>query len=143
MNVRKKIIPIAIIIVISSALFAICMLRSKTTDDSKNIILNNRYSRESYLNLNGRQVTELGCETIRVPACFDGIYEKYAEIQEKQGLPLENYKGEEVKRYTYSVDNYGGNKNVCAELLVYENRLIAAALIEQSPDGFIEPAGIF
>ena len=133
---KKKIICATSILVICAGLFTICGLR-KTSTDEEPIILENSYSREAYLNIKGWDVEEISCETVKVPEKFEGIYEEYAKAQEKQKLPLDNFKGKEVQRFLYSVNNYDSENKVCAELLISENRLIAAAIIENKPDGFV------
>lgn len=135
---KKKIIFAAIIFVLCAGLFILCILK-KTPPQEKQIILENSYSREAYLNIKGWDAEEISCETIRIPENFDGIYAEYAKAQEKQKLPLEKYKGKEVTRFLYNINNYGSDNNVFAELLISENRLIAAALIENKSDGFISP----
>lgn len=133
---KKKIICASVIILICAGLFTVCMLKNPVQVENS-IILENSYSREAYLNIKGWEVEEISCEPIRVPENFEGIYEEYAEVQSKQELPLENYKGKEVQRYLYKVINFNTDSDVCAELLISENKLIAAALIENKPDGFI------
>lgn len=135
---KKKIICISIIIVICAGLFAVCKLE-KSSSDADAILLENSYSREAYLNIKGWDVKEVSCETVKVPESFEGIYKEYADVQKKQDLPLDNYKGKEVQRFLYNVSNYGSENKVCAELLISENRLIAAAIIENAPNGFISP----
>ncbi len=135
---KKKVICAAVILVICAGLFTVCKLK-KTSSDTDAIMLENSYSREAYLNIKGWDVEEISCETIKVPENFEGIYKKYAEVQKNQELPLDNYKGKEVQRFLYNVDNYSSEDKVCAELLIYENRLIAGAIIENIPDGSIFP----
>ena len=48
-------------------------------------------------------------------------------------------KEKEVLRCLYRVLNYGGDSEVTAELLLYNDELISAALIENKQDGFIKP----
>lgn len=133
---KKKIICSGAVLIICAGIFVICRLK-KPSEDNKAIILESSYSREAYLNIKGWDVKEMSSETVRVPESFDGIYKEYADIQEKQKLPLNEYKGKEVRRFLYNVTNYNSENNVCAELLISENRLIACAIIENKPNGFI------
>ncbi len=61
------------------------------------------------------------------------------EKMKQAGYNLDSHKGEEVKRFTYSVDNYGDGEVIAELLLTPDNELICAALIELKPDGFTEP----
>ncbi len=136
----KKFLKYLLIVLIASAL-AITFFFFKDKESIKKtdaIILNDSYSREAYLNLKGWDVTEIKNDRITVPLEFEGIYSKYAEIQQMQQLPLNEYKGKEAERYIYTLNNYNGNQIVYAELLVCENKLIAASLIGISPEQFIK-----
>lgn len=103
----------------------------------------NEYQREAYLNIRGWEIEEISCQTVRIPEEFEGIYREYADIQSKDGFKLENYKGKEVLRCLYRVLNYGGDSEVTAELLLYNDELISAALFENKQDGFIKPFILF
>lgn len=137
---KKKIICSAVILVICAGLFAVCMLKKQSPMEEQ-IILENKYSREAYLNIKGWDIEEISVEVIRVPENFDGIYKEYARVQKSQDLPLEKYKGQEAERFLYSIKNCGDDK-VFAELLIRDNRLIAAAVIESREEGnIIKPLG--
>ncbi len=75
-----------------------------------------------------------------VPADFDRVIAGYNEVQKKQGLDLERYKGKKVKRYTYAVTNYEGyDGTVYANLVIYRSKIIACDISSASPDGFVLP----
>ena len=66
------------------------------------------------------------------------VYNKYNEIQKKQGLDLAEYKGKTAVMYTYHITNYGDNDNVIANLIVFDGQLIGADLCDTSADnGFL------
>ncbi len=130
---KKKIICSAVILVICVGLFTVCMLK-KPSQKEEQIILENQYSREAYLNIRGWDIEEISHEIIKIPENFNGVYKEYASVQKSQNLSLEKYKGKEAERFLYSVKNRGEN-NVFVELLIRENRLIAAALIESGDEG--------
>lgn len=135
---KKKLIYAFIVVIICAGLFAVCIFSKSSKQEESFVILENSYSRESYFNIKGWDVTEISCEKIRIPENFEGIYEEYAKIQDKQHLPLNNYKGQEVQRYLYSVNNYIGDCKAYGELLIYDdNKLIAAAIIESKSNGSI------
>ena len=91
-------------------------------------------------------INSLGFETdssekskeIIIPTRFNDVYNKYNEIQKKQGLDLAEYKGKTAVMYTYHVTNYGDNDNVIANLIVFDGQLIGADLCDTSADnGFL------
>ncbi len=138
MKISKKIIIISFLAVISVTLFILCINRKNTGSTENPIILSDSYSREAYLNLKGWDVTLIESDAIKIPENFNGIYKEYAAIQEKQNLPLKNCKGMDAERFLYSIDNYNGTQTVFGELLIVDNKLVAAALIGNSPESFVK-----
>lgn len=138
MNVLKKIVIFVLLALICGIFFIFCMKKDDIQPESS-IILSSESEREAYLNIKGWDVTAVITEEITIPADFEGLYKSYAQIQEKQKLPLDKYKGKPAERFLYCVNNYNGDTEIYAELLISEERLIAAALIEQTPDGFVKP----
>ena len=63
-----------------------------------------------------------------IPSEFNSLYQSFEAIQKAQGLSLENYKGKRVKRYSYKILN----SRDFAELFVFENRIIACAVVKNS-----------
>ncbi|MBE6844257.1 MAG: DUF4830 domain-containing protein [Ruminococcus sp.] len=137
MSLAKKIFIIVGALFVCIILFLVCF-KKHSNPVKQNIILKDSYAREAYLNLKGWDVDLISGSSIRIPESFEGIYSTYAEIQKKQNLPLESYKGETAERFLYKVNNYNGDYDVYAELLISGNELVAAALIQQTPDGFIK-----
>ena len=75
---------------------------------------------------------------VQIPQEFDEVYAKYNEIQTAQGMDLTKYQGKRVMRYTYSIKNYpSGEEGVCANMLVYKNKLIAGDVCSPKLDGFM------
>lgn len=75
---------------------------------------------------------------VAIPAQFDDVYNKYNVIQKQQGLDLEGYKNQTVKRYTYLVTNYpDGKNNVYAHLLVFENKVVGGDVATTELNGFM------
>lgn len=134
---KKRFIAMAATGLAATGFFAVSFI-SEPPAENENFITLREFEREPYINLRGWEVTEIKCEEITVPQSFEGVYETYARVQEEEGLPLEKYKGKKVTRCLYQVENYGGENEVLAELLLSGDTLIAAALIENSPDGFIK-----
>ena len=75
------------------------------------------------------------CEVI-IPSEFDEVYSEYNEIQKSEGLDLKKYSGKSVKRYTYTVKNYGDEATVLANLLIYKDRVIGGDVSSAVPNGF-------
>ena len=135
MRIKKKTAIIISAAVISAVAFFVC--RTDKSLPENDIVLENEYALGSWLNLKGWKVGAPVCTEVTVPEKFSGIYNDYALIQQKLGLPLEKYKGRRVTRCLYSIENFGGDVPVTAELLVYDNKLIAAALLENKQGGRI------
>ena len=95
-----------------------------------------------YITSFGPVVDEKSCKVdkILVPIEFNEVYNSYNELQKSQGFDLEQYKGVELTRYTYIVENYtDSEKSVFVEVLLYEGRVVAADIYSTDSDGFIMP----
>lgn len=74
---------------------------------------------------------------VQVPKEFDDAYTAYNQMQQKQGLDLEKYKGKRAMLYTYTLASYpGGKEGVTASLLLYKDKVIAADISAPEADGF-------
>lgn len=90
--------------------------------------------RLEYFASHGWEAEEIGSRRIIIPQNFSDSYEEYAEIQDKQGLPLRKYAGKEAEIFTYNIKNYSPeSKNLLAELIVCDS--IAVASLIYSEDG--------
>lgn len=77
---------------------------------------------------------------IIIPSAFDDVYEKYNSIQKNQGLDLESYKGERVKRWSYAVTNYPNAENsnsIRINLLIYKGVVIGGDICDLGENGFM------
>jgi hypothetical protein len=75
---------------------------------------------------------------VTIPEEFDKIFTAYNELQKRQGLDLEKYKGKNVMRYTYEITNYDGYDGVVyANILVYRNKVIGADVCSADVTGFV------
>lgn len=78
---------------------------------------------------------------IVIPDEFDEVYERYNEIQKKQGLDLSLYKGKRVKRWTYIIRNYPGYSKeddcVRINLLVFDGCVVGGDVCSIELDGFM------
>lgn len=96
--------------------------------------------RVNFLSQFGLQVNcePLEKQKITIPETFNAVYEKYNEIQKKQGMDLEKYKGKACVRYTYQVLNYKNiSEGVRANILVYNNKAIAGDICSVELGGFM------
>ncbi|MGM9622306.1 DUF4830 domain-containing protein [Butyricicoccus porcorum] len=93
--------------------------------------------RVAYLSACGWEVDASSC-TIReviIPEEFDETYQKYADLQARQGFDLERLKGKRVKQVTYTVTNYPDGTDVVADLLVYRGNVVAGDISSMKTDG--------
>ena len=96
--------------------------------------------RRAFIAAQGYTLAEGTVEEVEfsVPSDFDRVIAGYNEIQKKQGLSLEKYKGKKVKRYTYAVTNYEGYEGtVYANLIIYRSKVIACDVSSADPSGFV------
>ncbi|WP_295066874.1 DUF4830 domain-containing protein [Ruminococcus sp.] len=88
--------------------------------------------RIDYFASHGWEVEEISEKDILIPIEFSDIYEEYAEMQDKQGLPLRKYSGRSAKLYTYEVKNYSPqNMKMLAELLVCDDTAVASMVYSE------------
>ncbi len=112
--------------------------REKMVVDFKNIKTND--DRIAFLTSFGWEVsaTPLEIEEVTIPEDFDETYSEYNELQKYQNCDLEKYRGKRVKRYTYEVKNYPTSEDgVCANLLIYKNRVIGGDICSSNREGFM------
>lgn len=75
------------------------------------------------------------CDII-IPTSFDGIYQTFEAVQNAQGLSLSEYKGKNVRRFSYNVKNPPKNiEKAAADILVYDGEIIACALCSLTNNG--------
>lgn len=75
-------------------------------------------------------------EQVTIPIKFDPVFEKYNEMQIKEGLDLKKYKGKTVKKYTFLVNNHDYDGVVYANLLIYKDRVIGGDISSAISGGF-------
>ena len=82
----------------------------------------------------------VSCEDIVIPTEFSEVYERYNNLQKKQGYDLSAYRGETVTKYTFQVLNfteYDGSPcdNAEAHLLVCGGEIIGGDVCSLSISG--------
>jgi hypothetical protein len=83
-------------------------------------------------------------EGFTMPNQLDRVLLSYNEIQKAQGLDLSGYVRKNVKRYTYTVENYK-NKDITvyANVIVYRHRVIGGDISASGEGGFVLPFTAF
>lgn len=96
--------------------------------------------RIAFLKSFGWEVSNEPVEVVEVtiPQTFNTVYLNYNSIQKSQGYDLSKYRGQRVKRWTYDVKNYPGEKNVRANLLVYDGKVIGGDISTVALNGFMQ-----
>ena len=146
---RRKVVSAILVICI---LICSCIVYFRDTDANEilsvsdedrtalvELKLKTNKDRISLLQNYGWEVAEEPLEImeVRIPQEFDGVYEEYGELQEKQGLDLKKYSGKKAIRYTYKVNNYDGEEEVVANIIVFKNKLIAGDICSPQMGGFM------
>lgn len=96
--------------------------------------------RVAYLNSQGWQVAPecLEEKTVIIPKEFSDVYEAYNQLQRSQGFDLADYRGREVKIFTYAVTDYPGYEGaVVADLYVCDGRIVGGDVHSLALDGFM------
>ncbi len=157
MKVEKKRILMWSIIVVVLILILIGLwmfLRGKSGEDKVSAKTKfdaaNNSDRVAFLESFGWDVSDEPIEVCEIimPESFDEVFKKYNELQKIQGLNLEDYKGKRTKRWTYAVLNYPSDDEVHANVIIYNNKIIAGDICSTALGGFIhgfspEEAGAF
>ena len=73
---------------------------------------------------------------VTIPVEWDETFTAYNELQQETGFDLTAYRGERVKRYTYTITNYPGETGVQAAVYVWSGRVIAGDVSATAADGF-------
>lgn len=88
--------------------------------------------RIGYFASHGWEVEEICSKNVTIPADFSAVYEEYACLQDKQGLPLREYAGRNAQLYVYEVKNYSPeSKKLLAELLVCDDTAVASMVYSE------------
>ncbi len=105
---------------------------SGNIDDAELISASDSGERIDYFASHGWEVEEIAGRNITIPNDFSDVYEEYAQLQDKQGLPLRNYAGCNATLYVYNVKNYAPeNKKMLAELIVCDNTAVASMVYSE------------
>lgn len=146
-NIKRIIfISLAAILILTGAYF-LFIREGETESTSRNGInfkAETAQDRIAFISQFGYTVSEdpLKVEEVIVPEEFDEKYSAYNEIQKKQDMNLEKFKGCRVKKWTYEVTNYKGYENkegvIEINLLVYNSVVVGADIQSLEQDGFLK-----
>jgi len=128
---------IKILIAASVAAAAVIILMPKKDDPYK--VPESGYTaaasvsdRIGYFASHGWEVEEICSRNITIPNNFSAVYEEYAQLQDKQGMPLREYAGKNAQIYVYEVKNYSPeSKKLLAELLVCDDTAVASLVYSE------------
>ena len=96
------------------------------------VAASNVAERMDYFASHGWEVEEIAGKDVTIPADFSTVYEEYASIQDKQGMPLREYAGRNARLYMYEVKNYSpGSRKMLAELLVCDDKAVASMVYSE------------
>ncbi len=134
---RKRII--AFLILVAAVVGACIFLRGGEQEPPKEYPGGTNEERLSFLEGFGWQVAAEPAETreVMIPAEFNDVYTTYNVMQKAQGFDLKPYAGEVCTQYKYKIENYDGESEVYATLLVYGNLIIGGDLACAEVDGFM------
>ena len=76
-------------------------------------------------------------QKILIPKDFGEVYEKYNELQLRQGFDLREYRGMDATLYTYTVTNHPCGEDVIAQLIVFAGEAIGGDVHSAALDGFM------
>ncbi len=136
---RKRIIAFLILAVV---VVGACLFLHRGSEEEapvKEISGSTNEQRVEFLQSFGWQVTEDPIETreVMIPAKFNDVYQTYNVMQKAQGFDLKPYAGETCTQYKYKINNYPGEPEVYATLLVYGEIIIGGDLACAEVDGFM------
>lgn len=128
----------ALLLTATVILGAVVLLMPKKPDTSQKIPESAYVSAETvsqrleYFALHGWEVEEICSRNVTIPEDFSQIYEEYAQLQDKQGMPLREYAGKNAQLYLYEVKNYSPeSRKLLAELIVCDNTAIASMVYSE------------
>lgn len=142
---RKAVLCIALLALLLAAVILLVSLRgssgSPQATPAPQLTVANEAEAAAYLAGLGWEVDEKPLEVreLVIPRSFSGAYADYAALQERQGLPLQEYGGMKATRYTFAVRNYpnSGQQQIVADLVVCGQTVIAGDIQSTALDGFM------
>ena len=117
---------------IAAAAFALTACSGRGDSSEAAIPAGESSQRIDYFASHGWEVEEISERTVTIPTEFSSVYEEYALMQDRQGLPLRKYAGRNAKLFVYEVKNYSpDSKKMLAELLVCDDTAVASMVYSE------------
>jgi len=107
----------------------------------KGIYAQTEQERLDYICSLGYSPQKTGGETtvVTIPYEFSKVYDEYNRIQLKAGFDLAKYKGCDVIRYTYLLEDFPPEDYAVVNLLILEGEIIGGDVSSRRLDGFMYP----
>ena len=131
---KKYLFLLASAAVLTAAMFIVPARNggSSGVPESVTVAASTVAERLDYFASHGWEVEEIAGKDVTIPGEFSNVYEEYASIQDKQGLPLREYAGRNARLYVYEVKNYSpDSKKMLAELLVCDDTAVASMVYSE------------
>ena len=138
---KKKIVIFLICVIAAVALLIMLLSGGNNQPEATGVIsVSNTDDRVNFLSGFGWEVTNSPVQTgqVRIPEGDSEVFERYNELQKRQGYDLSAYEGQTVMRYVYQVNNYpGATEPVYATVLISKNRVIGGDITDTAAKGVI------
>ena len=137
-NLKEVLLALAAVAALILALIAL-LGGGKSTQTSAPAVSDND-ARVNFLKGFGWEVTTSPVESsqVKIPSETSPVFERYNNLQKRQGYDLSKFAGKKVMRYVYKVSNYpGATEPVYATLLIYKNEIIGGDVTDSAPNGQI------
>ena len=137
---RRMIVTAAALVLVAglSIMLAGCHGKEDTAKQT-GILAATDADRIAFLEDLGWQVDGEPMETLdlQLPEDLADSWAEYVALQTGQGLPFANYAGQNVRRYTYRINNYPSvTKGVQANLYLCGDEIIGGDIISTGKNGF-------
>lgn len=139
---KKKVV--AVILAIAVILCLIIVLAGRGEDraaSGSSTAITSQKDVEVYLKSLGWEIADepTDIQEIVIPKEFSDVYNKYNDLQKKQGYDLTDHAGTDAVRYTYEILNYSDdNGKVVADIIVSGKKIIGADIQSVQMDGFMQ-----
>ncbi len=135
----------ALLVIIVCLFFFVSGKDNPVTNDGEiSAKASNEAERIAFLSQFGWEINEDPVEVseVIIPSEFNDTYSAYNELQKKQSMDLEAYKGQRVKKWVYEVKNYpdypADSDCIRATILVFDGMVIGGDISSIEVDGFMQ-----
>ncbi|MBO5377482.1 MAG: DUF4830 domain-containing protein [Ruminiclostridium sp.] len=137
LNKRFTRILLSAVILITAVTAVICNVSADEPDGSTAALV------AAFIEENGYKVSSPLTKEITIPSEFSDVYEKYNELQRRQGFDLRRHKGKSAVSYTFNVTGYVDkngkpDSDVQIHIIVCDGKIVAADIASTRLDGFME-----